>query len=264
MCLPRGTASPRSSSPTTAPTTTTLELVRNLGGDRIRVSINSERLGLAGNWNQCVALCRTSLIAIVHQDDRLRPGHIAAQVAGFANDPKSSAVGLVASASDVIDRHGQRVPERVVDRGGLGSVDRVFGPEEAFERMAEVNPLRCSAVSMRVEAHRQAGGFQPSLKYVVDWKLWLDLARAWSLVWLAEPTVDIRWHLASETHRFATGTTDLQETEQVLNENIQWLTSLNRPTARLERSSRRRLARPTSTGPTFRGKPGMANSPGFA
>ena len=63
----------------------TLELVRKVGGDRIRVSINSDRLGLAGNWNQCVSLCRTSLIAIVHQDDRLRPGHITAHLAGFLN-----------------------------------------------------------------------------------------------------------------------------------------------------------------------------------
>jgi hypothetical protein len=221
----------------------TLDLVRKIGGDRVRIAINSERLGLAGNWNQCVALCRTSLIAIVHQDDRLRPGHIAAHRTGFLTSSPSAPIGLVASASGVIDREGHNVPERVVDRGGLGSADRILGPNEAFERLAEVNLLRCSAVSIRVEAHRQAGGFQPGLKYVVDWKFWLDVARNWSLHWLLKPTVDIRWHLASETHRFATGTTDLEETEQVLTENVRRLQSLGRSTSGLERSSRKRVAR---------------------
>src|SRR3954471_3856314 len=47
----------------------TLEVVRSVAGDRARVSVSSERLGLAGNWNRCVALSRTPLVAVFHQDD---------------------------------------------------------------------------------------------------------------------------------------------------------------------------------------------------
>ncbi len=35
----------------------TLEVVRAAAGDRVRIEVNSERLGLAGNWNRCAALC---------------------------------------------------------------------------------------------------------------------------------------------------------------------------------------------------------------
>ncbi len=216
-----------------------LEIVRRLGGDRVRISINGERLGLAGNWNQCVHLCQTDLIAIVHQDDWLRPGHVGAHLRGFV----SPEVGLVASDSGVIDENGEPVPPSVIDPGGLGDRDRVVGPSEAFLALAQVNPLRCSAVSMRVAAHEQAGGFRSSLRYVVDWAFWLEVAKSWSLAWIAKPTVDVRWHSASETHRFACGTVDLEESERVLSDNLAWLKSKSTPTAVLEDSAKRRLAR---------------------
>jgi hypothetical protein len=191
----------------------TLELVRREAGDRARVVVNEERLGLAGNWNRCVALSRTPCVAIVHQDDVLLPGHLACHAEAFGSGP---AVGLVASASVVIDDQGRDVPETVVERGGLGPVDRTFAPGKALASMAEGNPLRCSAVSIRAEAHADVGGFDPAYRYVVDWDFWLRVARRWSLAWRASPTVAVRWHEASETHRFKTGTTDLEETERVL------------------------------------------------
>lgn len=191
----------------------TLELIRSLAGDRARIVQNADRLGLAGNWNQCVALCRTPLAAIVHQDDVWRPGHLAAHLRAFDNPD----VGLVASATHTIDESGSEVSATLVGRGGLGSVDRTFAPGEALALMAAGNPLRCSAVSIRVAAHREVGGFDPALRYVVDWDFWLRVAARHSVAWLAEPTVDVRWHSESETHRFATGTLDLEETEAVLN-----------------------------------------------
>lgn len=191
----------------------TLALARTLAGDRARLVVNSERLGLAGNWNQCVALSRTPLVAIVHQDDVLLPGHLARHVAAFE---AAGDVGLVASASGVIDDAGATVPESVVGRGGLGAADRVFAPGEALPLLAEGNPLRCSAVSIRAAAHADVGGFDPALRYVVDWDFWARVASRWSLAWRADETVSVRWHLGSETHRFKTGTADLEETEQVL------------------------------------------------
>ena len=61
----------------------TLEVVRAAAGDRVRIEVNSERLGLAGNWNRCVALARTPLVAIFHQDDVMLPGHLAGARGGF-------------------------------------------------------------------------------------------------------------------------------------------------------------------------------------
>ena len=71
----------------------TLDVVRAAAGDRARIEINSERLGLAGNWNRCAALARTPLLAIFHQDDVMQPGHLQAHAAAFEADDR---VGLTA------------------------------------------------------------------------------------------------------------------------------------------------------------------------
>src|SRR5262249_44589377 len=97
----------------------TLEVVRAVAGDRARIAVNAERLGLAGNWNRGAAMCRTPLIAIFHQDDVMEPCHLAAHAAALISD---ETIGLVAGASTVIDERGRSVPANVVDRGGLGPV----------------------------------------------------------------------------------------------------------------------------------------------
>jgi glycosyltransferase involved in cell wall biosynthesis len=218
----------------------TLRIVSEEAGDRAQVVVNTERLGLAGNWNRCVAESQTPYIAIVHQDDVLLPGHLARHVDAFDSDPN---VGLVASASTVIDEDGREFPENVVERGGLGSSDRAFAPGEALPPMTAGNPLRCSAVSIRVAAHIDVGGFNPSLRYVVDWEFWLRVARRWGIAWRAHPSVAVRWHESSETHRFKTGTTDLDEIERILGE-LQMSDDFDSVLAApIRAAARRRLAR---------------------
>ncbi len=195
----------------------TVEIVRHEAADRARVIVSTDRLGLAGNWNRCVAESRTELVAVFHQDDVMRPGHLRAHVEAFGHD-----AGMVVSATGVIDEQGEEVPECVVGRGGLGPEDRRFAPGAFVREMLVENLIRCSGVTLRKEAHRALGGFDPSFRYVVDWDFWLRLGDAWSVAWLAEPTVDIRWHLGSETHRFKTGTTDLDETLRLLEPWWSW------------------------------------------
>src|SRR5262249_46655870 len=127
----------------------TLAIVSARAGSRVRIEVNSERLGLAGNWNRCVALARAPLVAGFHQDDVMRPGHLAADGAAFAADGQ---LGMAASAADLIDDAGRVVAGTAVERGGLGHVDRVFAPGGLLRELAVGNRLRCSAVTIRAEA----------------------------------------------------------------------------------------------------------------
>jgi glycosyltransferase involved in cell wall biosynthesis len=218
----------------------TLEVVKSEAGDRARMVVNSERLGLAGNWNRCVAECGTPLVAIVHQDDLLLPRHLASHVQVFDS---AANVGLVASGSTVVDDGGRSVPETVVGRGGFGPEDRVFQPTELLTLMAPENPLRCSAVSIHTKAHEEVGGFSPKLVYVVDWEFWLRVSQRWSLAWLARESVAVRWHPASETHRFKSGSLDLEETDQVMKQAFARLRSESVDVTALEYESQFRLGR---------------------
>jgi GT2 family glycosyltransferase len=191
----------------------TMALIHAAAGDRAKIEVNSERLGLAGNWNRCAALARTPLVSIFHQDDVMLPGHLSAHAASFVAD---GSLGMIASASMVIDDRGQPVLPTVVEQGGLGPIDHVVEPGQLATSMANGNPLRCSAVTLNVVAFQQMGGFDPSWRYVVDWDFWLRLSRAWRVAWLARPTVLVRWHSASETHRFKTRMDDLDESARIL------------------------------------------------
>jgi hypothetical protein len=189
----------------------TLDRIRQLAGDRARIEVNSERLGLARNWNRCVERTQTPFVAIFHQDDVMMPGHLAAHLAAFA-----PGVGLVASAVEVVDARGEPIPPGRVEPGGCGPIDRIDPIGEFLRELAVSNPLRCSAVTLRVEAHRATGGFDPALRYVVDWDHWIKVARSWRVAWIASPTIQMRWHDASETHTFKSGTADLDESSQLV------------------------------------------------
>jgi glycosyltransferase involved in cell wall biosynthesis len=218
----------------------TLAVIREFAGDRARIEVNSERLGLAGNWNRCAALARTPLVAIFHQDDVMLPRHLSAHAASFIGD---GSLGMIASASMVIDDRGKPVPPTVVEQGGLGPIDRVIEPGRLAVSMAAGNPLRCSAVTLNVAALQQIGGFDPSLHYVVDWDLWLRLSRTRRVAWLARPTVLVRWHSASETHRFKTGMADLDESARMVETLFELDLNDHTDIARLRRSAYDRLGR---------------------
>lgn len=218
----------------------TVDLVCTHARDRAQISVNSERLGLAGNWNRCMELSQTRWVAIFHQDDVMRPGHLASHVDAIHGQP---GLGLVASAADVIGPNGEPVSTSVVSRGGLGSADRFFPAGALLPQLATSNPLRCSAVTILKDAHADVGGFDPSYRYVVDWDFWIRVARRWAVSWRSEPTVEVRWHPASETHTFKTGTADLDETIRLL-DTLDATNGAGLPDARTRRAAaNRRLAR---------------------
>jgi hypothetical protein len=141
------------------------------------------------------------------------PGHLVAHVAPLAAD---SSIGLVASAIVAIDARGRPISPAAVDPGGLGSDDAICEHGQLARSMAAGNPLRCSAVTLRISAFNEVSGFDSSLRYVLDWDLWLRLSRQWKVAWLAQPSVQVRWHSASETHRFKIGLADLDESAGML------------------------------------------------
>jgi GT2 family glycosyltransferase len=191
----------------------TIALVRSLARDKARVEINSERLGLAGNWNRCVEASRTPFVAVFHQDDVMLPGHLQGHEAAIRADPD---LGYVCGASKVIDENGGEVSPSVVGRTVIDSVDRLYAPGAFVGELTAFNPLRCSTVTVSKSVHAAIGGFDESYRYVVDWDYWIRAARHHSVAWLAKETVAIRWHSSSETHRFKTGTSDLDESIRLL------------------------------------------------
>jgi glycosyltransferase involved in cell wall biosynthesis len=204
----------------------TVTLVRDIAGERARIVVNEERLGLAGNWNQCMTLSQTPWVSIFHQDDVMLPGHLASVMRGLEPAEKQTEkVGFLAGPAKVIDDQSRPVAESIVDPGGrIPNPPGPGAPEFVEFRAGEFaaflrteNPLRCSAVVTSRAAHAEVGGFDPSYRYVVDWEFWYLVASRYAVSWKTdEPSVLIRWHAASETHRFKTGTADLVEIARLI------------------------------------------------
>jgi hypothetical protein len=219
----------------------TLSIVRDIAGSRARISRNAERLGLARNWNQCVALADTPWVAVFHQDDLMLDDHLAQHLTAIQAHPH---LGMVCSGADVIDERGDKVRSAVGDPPVLRDCNELFEPGEFVIELADGNPVRCSAVTLNRAAHQALGGFDPALRYAVDWAFWLALAKREAVAWCCHRTVAVRWHAASETHRFRDGTVDLDEQRAVTDEALAWL-ARHEPQvlAALTLSRDRRLAR---------------------
>lgn len=174
------------------------------------VVVNPMRLGLAGNWNACVEACRTPYLSLFHQDDRMRPGHLESHRETFLKRPD---LGMVCGPTVTIDSEGRGlVDDSLKD---IPSTE-IYERGEFLSELSVSNPVRCSAVSLNVEAIRGIGGFDPAYRYALDWDAWIRIARDWPVAWLAEATIEVRWHAGSETQRFSGGTDDLNEQERLL------------------------------------------------
>jgi hypothetical protein len=156
------------------------------------------------------------------------PGHLAwvlKRIEHIEREPEP--VGLIAVPVDVIDEDSMPVPESVVQPGGMGAW--LFTPpchadflnfSPADMRVLGTwwhNRFRCSGVITNRAAHAEVGGFDASYHYVVDWDFWYRICRTWTVSWKRyDPSVLMRWHPASETQRFRTGTADLEEIARLL------------------------------------------------
>jgi glycosyltransferase involved in cell wall biosynthesis len=212
----------------------TLDLVRAEAGDRARIVIGSERLGLAANWNRCMAESRTPWVAVFHQDDVMRPEHLRDHLRAIREDERASSIdgpaigplGLIASPSGVIDASSKAMSVGVIEQGSFPiprSIDPnmqpdgwIIVPAGETSWLSLRNPLRCSAMTTSKRAHEAVGGFDPSYRYVVDWDFWIRVCERFALAFFQGPaTVSVRWHAASETHRFKATFDDLEESERL-------------------------------------------------
>lgn len=192
----------------------TLKIVQDTCGGQARIVGNAtgQPLGLAGNWNRCVAEASGDWVTILHQDDLLEPGFLARHraIASLHQD-----VGLILGPVTMIDPTGQAIDSEDVD---FTWPDRfVVWPPQALSRvLATGNPIRCPGVSFRRDLHERIGGFDSRWKYVLDWEFWQRAGQASAVAFVEKPLARQRWHQASETHKLARGTIDLEENARLM------------------------------------------------
>jgi len=176
--------------------------LRALGMDRVVVHADGVHRGLAGAWNTCVTKARGRWVHLLHQDDFVLPGFYAALRRGMQRDP---AVGAVFSVSRFVDASGVGWVPRTDQSATPGVLDDWL--KHVFEQLS----IQCSAIIVRRDAYEVLGGFDPDLRYALDWDMWKRIAVRYPIWFHPEPLACYRMHEASETARQREGGSHLEE-----------------------------------------------------
>jgi glycosyltransferase involved in cell wall biosynthesis len=124
---------------------------------RITYHRNPKNLGVHANFNQCIKLCPTPYVLILHDDDVLESDYIQRISQQF--DP---AIDFYWCKVSVIDQKGRTVREEAVDY-------------EAFQRIEPwcTHNGAYQGVVMRCAKAMELGLFDPGVRYFPDWNLYI-------------------------------------------------------------------------------------------
>jgi glycosyltransferase involved in cell wall biosynthesis len=154
-----------------------LALPEPLAGDpRVRLVRCAGGRGAGAARNAGVALCRGPLLAFLDDDDRFRPAKLERQVAALV--AAGDGVDAVESGYELWD--GDRLVRRY-----LPAPDR-----DLARTLLEAPRMQPSTVLLRTAVFRELGGFDPTLRRVEDWELWVRFADRHRALALREVLVD--------------------------------------------------------------------------
>lgn len=145
------------------------ELVRGYGDPRLSYVRYDENVGLAGNWNRCLALATTDLVTLLHYDDRLRPDYVARMAAAAGRHPDAATLH---SQAAIIDGNG--APTRTL----ADAVKRLLRPRGAGDIVLDGRSgvkalMRGDFIVCPTTCYRRSR--LPAAPFDGNWKMVLDL-----------------------------------------------------------------------------------------
>ena len=156
-------------------------IVHGYSDSRVRVESIPTSIGLPAALNRGLELCRGEYVARIDQDDICSPHRLQTQVSALDRHPQvgvfGSAAMIINSASAVVGIHKVATGRQRVARGLLWR-NQVIHPSVMFRR-----PLVCSI-----------GGYNPALRLLHDYELWLRLLTITSIDNLPDFLMSYRHH----------------------------------------------------------------------
>jgi hypothetical protein len=153
--------------------------------------------GLGASWNECIERAQGSLVHLLHQDDLVKPSFYARMTALAARVPD---VGMYFCRTEFLDHGRSRLDD--LEQSDEGVVDRWL------ERITAGQRLQCPSAVVRRETYRRVGGFEPSLRYVIDWEMWVRIAVLAPGAYMPEPLAVYRIHASARPGRSVGGHRD--------------------------------------------------------
>lgn len=170
-------------------------------GERVQYHKNAHNLGLVGNWNKCISLCRGKYVLLLHSDDLISPSFLEEVGAGL--DESGAALGVCRSV--VINSTGEVV----------GRQKSVFPNEglvvNAFHELLKGNKIFTPCALVRRSAYESWGVFDERFRLYPDYEMWLRVARHSSVYFINKELASWRRHNQNTTLAVLRGGLDIHE-----------------------------------------------------
>jgi glycosyltransferase involved in cell wall biosynthesis len=140
--------------------------VRSLFGGRVKYFRSPQRRGIFGNWNACIEQCPNAWLSILHDDDSLEPGFVAAMLELSRN---AGDRGLYFGRTTVVDSNNK--PQSKWEKPRL---PRPWMPVSLAD-VVITPPFFFPGQLFRVAKARQLGGFRQTSLYCGEWELWTKI-----------------------------------------------------------------------------------------
>jgi glycosyltransferase involved in cell wall biosynthesis len=188
----------------------TVEVIRSVDDERIRLLVNEQNIGLAQNWNKCVGMSRGNFIKFLFHDDILYPECVERMMRLLLSNEN---VGLVFSPRDVIVEGD---PENKLTKIWLQNCTTLHTRFHTIEPVNHGRDLftqyldrglrgnwigEPSSVLIRKECFTRLGLFNPSLYQVCDIEMWLRIMFSYDIGFLPEKLTAFRFHSDSTSFR---------------------------------------------------------------
>jgi len=172
---------------------------------RVRYVKNPERLGFSGNFTQCFTLARGVMVKFLNDDDRLRPGCVAALGAILRANPL---VRLATSKRQPIDAAGAALPD-VAATMPITKVSALMSGRELgdFVLAHSINLIGepTTAMFRRADLAVEEGGIfrwgGRDYHCLADMSMWLRLMEGALAYYTVVPLSDFRIHAGQEQNR---------------------------------------------------------------
>ena len=146
--------------------------------------------GLAACWNHCVERSTGDLVHLLHQDDFVAPLFYLRIAEAAMRFPQA---GMFCCRNVfLLGDKSHLSPEEQAQTGLV---------HDWLEKICSVCRVQCPAVVLKRSTYHQAGGFDPSLRMIIDWEMWIRVAAHTPVVYLPEPLATYRVHSGAETRR---------------------------------------------------------------
>jgi glycosyltransferase involved in cell wall biosynthesis len=193
-----------------ASTDETVELVRSVDDERIRLQVNERNIGLARNWNKCIEMSRGDFIKFLFHDDLLYPDCVAKMMQLLLSNKN---VGLVFSPRDVIVEGDPGAERTRIWLQNWTTLHTRFRDIETVNRGRDLFTQYLhgglqgnwigepSSVLIRKECFTSLGLFNPNLYQVCDVEMWLRIMSSYDIGFLPEKLTAFRFHSDSTSFR---------------------------------------------------------------